>query len=119
MNEFRTSQKRMDPCNKLPHAKRFGEVIIGAYLKANDAVRLFATRCQHQNRCRGILANVPQDVQAIQLRKHPVEDEQIRTESHVNLNGTETVGNMLNRISLVSQLTSDNDCQINGIFNQE
>ena len=75
-----TPQYRFHPQHKLARAKGLHHVIIGAYFKADDAVDLLRTRCKHDdwNASRFLaFANQPANLQAAEVRKHDVENDQI------------------------------------------
>src|SRR6185436_14297401 len=66
--------------DELANAEGLGEVIVGAALETEDLVRFLAPRGQHQNRhiaVQRLAAHGPAHGDAVELRQHHVEDQQV------------------------------------------
>ena len=75
------AQDRLDPRHQLRERERLDDVVIGTGRQPADAVGFLASRRQHDNRDRprfGLRSQAAAQLNAGNLRQHPVEDNQIR-----------------------------------------
>ena len=64
--------------HQFAHRKRFGDVVVGAHFQAADSVCLLRARGQHDDRQRRVRrAHLFADHEAVQVRQHQIEDDQI------------------------------------------
>ena len=73
----RAPQDRPDPCNEFARVKRLREIVIGSLFKAGEPILFTATRCQHQDRQGGFLAQGAQDFEPGQFRELYVKDHDV------------------------------------------
>ena len=73
------AQDGVDAGHQFTRAERLDHVVVGAGLKALDAVVLCAKRRQQQNRQLFVLADLAADIEAVGARQHDVEDDEIVT----------------------------------------
>ena len=72
------AQQRVDAREQLEQAKRLGDVVVGAEMKAEHFVGLFAARAEDEHwRVDAILAQRAQHAIAVHARQHEVEHDQI------------------------------------------
>jgi hypothetical protein len=70
-------QQGPHPGHQLAGAERLGQVVVGAQLKAQHLVGLFAAGCEHQHRQlgrAGLGAQALEHPPAVQLRQHHIQD---------------------------------------------
>ena len=70
-------QDRPDPCNEFARVKRLREIVIRSLFKAGESILFTATRCQHQDRQGGFLAQRAQDFEPGQFRELYVKDHDV------------------------------------------
>src|SRR4029453_18791646 len=75
---LRTSQKRAHSCDKLAHAKRLRDVIVGADLKACNLVCLGAPSREYQYRHLHFTTDDAANLETVQARHHQIEDDEVR-----------------------------------------
>ena len=78
---LRAAEEGAHARDELVGAERLGEVIVGAELESHDSIRFFRAGRQHDDRQRGgrvVSTNRATDFEAVHLREHEIEDEQIR-----------------------------------------
>jgi hypothetical protein len=85
------AQQSSHPGDQLPHAERLCQIVVGAHLQANHAVRLLTVRGQHQDGDGGHATDLPQDLRPVQPRQYPIEDHQVRLVLGVDLERLHTV----------------------------
>ena len=74
-----STPSRADAGDQLQERERLGEVVVGAGLQAGDAVGDAASGAEHQHRRpRVVLAQPPAGLEAVDARKHDVEDDDLR-----------------------------------------
>ncbi len=64
--------------HELARVERFGQIVVGAQLQADDAVDVLAARRQHQHGGQVLLAQQSQHVEAAEARQHHIEHDQIK-----------------------------------------
>ena len=78
---LRAAEQRPHARDQLVRAERLGEVVVGAHLEADDALGFLGAGGQHDDRDRrGVLvgAQQPADLEAVDVRQHQVEHDEIR-----------------------------------------
>src|SRR5690606_31244527 len=74
----RSTKERLDASEELPHAEGLRELVIGAATKAFDLLVLRPARAQDEHGKLGEVAAKPsQHVEAIEPRKHAIEDDEV------------------------------------------
>src|SRR5438132_5328311 len=79
--------ERSDARQQLAERERFGQIVVGTYLEARDAVVNGVSRGEHQNRCRHFpRTQLPTKIEAAATRQHDVEYDDIeRAEQRFHL----------------------------------
>ena len=98
------AQQRPDPRQELLEGERLGEVVVRARVEARDPVGHAVPRGQHQDRRpdRPLLAQRPADREAVPLRQHHVEDDEVVGRSpRGQVEGRRAVGGDLDRIAFL------------------
>ena len=73
-----TAQRRADASEELREAERLRDVVLRAELEARDLVHLAGLRRQDDDRHRAPFGTqVVQDLEAVALRQHHVEDDEV------------------------------------------
>ncbi|GAC1449510.1 MAG: hypothetical protein PVSMB5_36960 [Ktedonobacteraceae bacterium] len=62
----------------LTNAKRLAHIVVGPDFEAQDTVYLLCTCCEHNDWDQVILPDAPAYREAIQLRQHPIQDDQVK-----------------------------------------
>lgn len=70
-----TSQDGAEPGEEFAGGERFRQVVVGADLEADDAIRLVAAGREHEHRHRTVLADPPEHLEAVHAWQHDVEDD--------------------------------------------
>ena len=73
----RTPQHRAHARHELARRERLHDVVVGAELEPDDAVRLVAVPAQHDHRHRVVGAHLSQHVEAAHLRETEVEHDEL------------------------------------------
>ena len=73
LSVVRSPADRADPGDQLAEAERFGDVVIGAELEAQDPIELLAPRRQHDDRSRRSLPQLATDVAAVHVGQAEVQ----------------------------------------------
>lgn len=73
-----SSEDGFGPCNHLPGAEGFQDIIIGPEVKAEKNICFFNPGRQHDDGDHGCFSDFPADVYSIHARKHDVEKNQIK-----------------------------------------
>src|SRR6266566_339216 len=74
----RPTENRLDARDELARIERFGHVVVGSDLEADDLVDVLVARSQHEDRDVPPLANSPADLDAVDVGKHQIEHHQRR-----------------------------------------
>ena len=74
----RPTQQRVDPRAELGHAERLGHVVVGAEVEGRDLVRLAVAGRQDKDRRGRLATDLPDDRQAVLIRKPEVEHDEVR-----------------------------------------
>ena len=71
------TQDALDPQDELPGGERLGDVVVDPGLEPGDAVLGRAERGQHDDRHLGDAVQPPGDLEAVDPRQQPVEDDEV------------------------------------------
>src|SRR5258708_6668716 len=69
----RSAENGRDSCREFARVERLRQVVVGAELQPEDAVKLFAPGSQHQNRSPRALSNFLENVESLLVRQHDVQ----------------------------------------------
>ena len=72
------AQQCLDARQQQTRLHRFGDVIVGAELQAEDLVEIFVTGGQHQDDALVLLAHGAADLEPVLARQHDIQNHQIR-----------------------------------------
>ena len=106
----RPPQQRAHARHQLVRAERLREVVVGAQLEADDALGLLGAGGQHDDRDRrGRLVGTkqPADLQAVDVRQHQVEHQQLRRTRRDRLQRLAAGGGALGEETGLVEITSD------------
>ena len=70
-------QDRLHPRHQLASVERFGHVVVGAELEADNLVHVVTARGEHDDRQVALLAQTAADLPAVDLGHHQVEHQQV------------------------------------------
>jgi hypothetical protein len=65
--------------HQFPRVERLGQIIVGAQIQADDAVHVVGAGRQHEHRHTALLAQLPQNLEAVHAGQHDVQDHQAET----------------------------------------
>ena len=108
--------------DEFPHAKRLGQVVVGAAFQADHFVRLLAARGQHQHRHVGIFrfaTDRAADGHAVQSRQHDVEDDEIEVAAARQLQRAFAVAALDALVVLQSQVQTDELADVRFVFDDQ
>src|SRR6185503_7548282 len=71
------SQERPDPAPELADRKRLRDVVVGSELEPEHLVELVVARGEHDDRHRAVRAKPAADLEAVDLREHDVEHDEV------------------------------------------
>jgi len=74
---IRPAQDGADAGQQLTRVERLGEVVVGAELQADDAIRLLPHSCQHDDRHFALAAQPTSQIEPGLARQHQVEHDQL------------------------------------------
>ena len=77
-----TLHMRLHTCNQLTWAERLGHIIIRAKTQSPDLIDIILLGRNHNDRRILLLTDLPADIKAIHLRKHQIQDDQIKLLLH-------------------------------------
>src|SRR5678809_1730733 len=75
-----SAKQRPDSRNELAHAEGFGDVVVGAEFKSNNAIGLVAACSENQYGCTGILlvsSQLTADLEPIHSGKHQIQNHEV------------------------------------------
>ena len=73
-----TAQDGPNARHQFPRVERFGYVVVGADVQAQEFVSVGAAGCQHDDRDARLGPEQPADVSAVELGQQQIEDDQVR-----------------------------------------
>jgi hypothetical protein len=101
------AQHAADAGDQLAGAERLDHVVVGAQLQADDPVRLVALGGQHDDRGRGLGADLAAHLQAVHARQHQIQHDQVRNAGAEGRQRGRAVGGRLDAVALPFQVVLD------------
>ena len=71
------AQDRLDPGDQRARVERLRDVVVGAELEADDRVDVVVPRGEHEDGRVAAPPDLPADLEAVDLRQHQVEDDEV------------------------------------------
>ncbi len=118
-DQLAAAQEGAHPRDQFFHREWLGEIVVGAHLQPGDLIRHVVARRQHEHRRGGGATQLAQDLQPIQLRQHPVEDDGVRQRARVDFQRAQPIGGLLCSESRRLQLAHDQRGEFSGVFHDQ
>ena len=119
---MRPAQHDPDSRQKLARLEGFRNVVLRAHLQANHAVHRIAARGQHDHRDRrrrGQGPDLAEEIQAVRVGKHQVEDDEVRVAAPERRQSRRAVRRMLNLELVLPEIVRDHPRQADIVLNQQ
>ena len=112
-----TPQHISDPDDQLSHAEWLGHIVVCAKLQPNYPVYLLALSGEHEYRNISLAAQYSTDLEAVELRKHDIKDNQVWLILSCKSKATFTVFGGIEVIALMLQVVPDGLKKVLGAWN--
>src|SRR5712691_460958 len=118
--------QELHPAEDRPYARQeladregLGQVVVGSDLESEHAVYLFRASRQHQDWDDRLSTDPTRDLQAVEPRQHPIEDQQVWPIALDEVKRGLSVEGLDHSVALVLQMTTDQTGQIALVFGDQ